>query len=367
MAQDARDKMLSFAKDCGWEVIASEHSGVDVEVEARAGAKPVLLRGLSPFSTAGAVARAVSDPSFFVLRVGEPEPALAWGAWRQAVMGAPIWGSIQAVWGERGLSLAGGFASTGGGHGPLADRFFEAAAPLVKRAAAPGSDPSFPELDPERALRAWPSARGRVGRRALQAAAVLGGIGGAVGSVAAGFPQAAPYCLMVGVGATLALSLDVSAAMVAGPKKKAVQTAKRLSAVGLFDEVSKPRTVETLRLPVIRAPKGLRYDDTAGLVRVGIEATSSKHDLSMRLCACSTIWPDDVLGACRMLPDAWLVVEMRGPGPMLDRFPLRQGMRREGGVLRWLIGEQQVASEVFWQVLEEVERGLRVGTDRPYR
>jgi len=366
MAVDAEQNMEARVRALGWEVRSVERKHVDVEVRAKAGSRPVVLTGLSPFSTAGAVARAVPDPAFFVLSIGEQGEPRRWGGWQQGEQYASSWGGFQCVVSEQGTTIAGGFVSLPSTTITPTDAFFDAIGGLLDPAGRP-LDAKWPELDPTRGLREWPSRHSRLWRKVGQATLTIAGVGGAIGAVAAGVPQLAPYSFMVGVGAAIAISVDWSRGVVAHGKRIGNATAKRLRSFSSFDEVFPPQILEAAQLPLIRASAGLRYDDFGALVRIGVEAKSQSSGLVLRISICSTMWPQDALKTCQLVPRTWTVVEARGPSDVLDKFPTRDRMKRKRRYLIWLLDERETEGESLWQLLEEVERGLRVGVGGPYR
>jgi hypothetical protein len=366
MAVDAEQRMEARIRSLGWEVRSVERKHVDVELRAKAGSQPVRLTGLSPFSTAGAVARAVPDPTFFVLSIGEQGEPRRWGGWQQGEQYASSWGGIQCVVSEQGMTVAGGFASLPSTTVTPTDAFFDAIGGVLDQALHP-LDAEWPELDPTRGLREWPSRHSRLWRKVGQATLTIAGVGGAVGAVAAGVPQLAPYSFMVGVGAAIAISVDWSRGVVAHGKRVGNATAKRLRSFSSFDEVFPPQVLEAVQLPLIRASAGLRYDDIGSLVRTGVEARSAARGLVLRISTCSSMWPHDALKTCHLLPHTWTVVEARGPSDVLEKFPTRDRMDRKRENLIWLLDERETEGESLWQMLEEVERGLRVGAGGPYR
>ena len=96
-------------------------------------------------------------------------------------------------------------------------------------------------------------------------------------------------------------------------------------------------------------------------------AVPSASGLVLRISICSTMWPQDALKTCQLVPRTWTVVEARGPSDVLDKFPTRNRMKRKRRYLIWLLDERETEGESLWQLLEEVERGLRVGVGGPYR
>lgn len=365
---EAEKSMRSWMRDVGVDVHFVQRRAVDLELEGAAGPVPVSVLGLSPFSTAGAIAKAVPDPSFFTVRIGQPGAPRFWGARTHTAStqrGQSTVG-VQCVASDEGVLLAGGVVSVGAMHAPMTNAFFTASDGLLRRALAGDGNDKWPELHPEGAFEGWPSERSGALRKVGAAACAVAGVGVAVGAVAAGFPQAAPYAAMIGIGGALAFGVDWWRRMAAGPQRAAAALARRLRAHELVDDTSEPRVVGAVRLPVIRSAAGLRYDDNAALISVGIEASAMNRELVLRLCCCFVEWPEDTLPECRLLPASWMVLEAKAPEATLARFPPRPRLRREKSRLIWLLDEDDTSEDALWALLEDVARGVRAGIG-PYR
>lgn len=317
----------------GFDVRSIGRQHVDIEAVARAGSRNVLFRALSPFSGA-ARSGLVPSPSFFSLHVGGHGTPRRWGFWRMGSVLEGAWGAIQCVVGDDFLQVAGGFAESAGRLTEPVDmlrgrpmRFFEAAGPVLDRfeRGAATQQHTWRELDPMNAFAAWPSRLGHwfeVFNRLLNAR---------------------------------------------NRQAHRVQARAALLNMELFDDVHGPRLYPSASLPIIRTSAGLRESGTARVSRVGIQASSSRHELGLRLCLCSVSYPSKTLSACQWLANRWAVLELSGAEEILNEVPNRERMERSGERLVWLLDEQETRTEAFRPFVEEVTRQVRTRTGLPYR
>jgi len=140
------------------------------------------------------------------------------------------------------------------------------------------------------------------------------------------------------------LPVALGALVVARMKKRSVlaahsagqRVAQALRSSRLFDALEpvrhcRPRTPAVLT--ALEAQVVVGYADTRV---VALGARSTRHDLSLEMRLHAVRWPPGVIESCRVLPDSWIVCELRGPPEALACLPRMPGEVRGSDRVRWL-------------------------------